>query len=400
MTATANKQKRMKQISKQTLLEQIVYLIIWILIGVAPIVSTYSAQNTLPDHTTVWKDIMQSWIIIAPFFVLFLLNNFILIPKLFLRKNYLWYTISIILTLFILFKVVPESVLFYQLSENRQEQFMPGGDMRPHGERLPHPKDGEHSSEMRPPLPYRHPNRRQPMPPRMQPNTITFINLTIAILLIGFNLTIKLFIKSLRDEEVMKDLEHQKLESELQYLKYQLNPHFFMNTLNNIHALIDIDSRKAKTSIIELSKLMRYVLYESNKDYIELTKEITFLQNYIELMRLRFTESLNIQTDFPLIVPEVKIPPLLLISLLENAFKHGVSYREASFIHICLKIDDGSLIFKCSNSKHRTKKDEHHGVGLENVKKRLQLLFGNNYTYTINGNENEYNVSLNIPLNT
>ena len=390
----------MKQISKQTLLEQIVYLIIWIFIGVAPIVSTYSAQNTLPDHTTVWKDIMQSWIIIAPFFVLFLLNNFILIPKLFLRKNYLWYTISIILTLFILFKVVPESVLFYQLSENRQEQFMPGGDMRPHGERLPHPKDGEHSSEMRPPLPYRHPNRRQPMPPRMQPNTITFINLTIAILLIGFNLTIKLFIKSLRDEEVMKDLEHQKLESELQYLKYQLNPHFFMNTLNNIHALIDIDSRKAKTSIIELSKLMRYVLYESNKDYIELTKEITFLQNYIELMRLRFTESLNIQTDFPLIVPEVKIPPLLLISLLENAFKHGVSYREASFIHICLKIDDGSLIFKCSNSKHRTKKDEHHGVGLENVKKRLQLLFGNNYTYTVNENENEYNISLNIPLNT
>lgn len=390
----------MKQISKQTLLEQIVYLIIWIFIGVAPIVSTYSAQNTLPDHTTLWKDIMQSWIIIAPFFVLFLLNNFILIPKLFLRKNYLWYTISIILTLFILFKVVPESVLFYQLSENRQEQFMPGGDMRPHGERLPHPKDGEHSSEMRPPLPYRHPNRRQPMPPRMQPNTITFINLTIAILLIGFNLTIKLFIKSLRDEEILKDLEHQKLESELQYLKYQLNPHFFMNTLNNIHALIDIDSRKAKTSIIELSKLMRYVLYESNKDYIELTKEITFLQNYIELMRLRFTESLNIQTDFPLIVPEVKIPPLLLISLLENAFKHGVSYREASFIHICLKIDDGSLIFKCSNSKHRTKKDEHHGVGLENVKKRLQLLFGNNYTYTINENENEYNVSLNIPLNT
>ena len=390
----------MKQISKQTLLEQIVYLIIWIFIGVAPIVSTYSAQNTLPDHTTVWKDIMQSWIIIAPFFVLFLLNNFILIPKLFLRKNYLWYTISIILTLFILFKVVPESVLFYQLSENRQEQFMPGGDMRPHGERLPHPKDGEHSSEMRPPLPYRHPNRRQPMPPRMQPNTITFINLTIAILLIGFNLTIKLFIKSLRDEEVMKDLEHQKLESELQYQNYQLNPHFFMNTLNNIHALIDIDSRKAKTSIIELSKLMRYVLYESNKDYIELTKEIIFLQNYIELMRLRFTESLNIQTDFPLIVPEVKIPPLLLISLLENAFKHGVSYREASFIHICLKIDDGSLIFKCSNSKHRTKKDEHHGVGLENVKKRLQLLFGNNYTYTVNENENEYNVSLNIPLNT
>lgn len=396
----------MKSISKQVLFEQIVYLIIWILIGSAPIAAAYSAQSSMPDHAEVWKDIVQSWIIIAPFFVLFAINNFILIPKLFLRKNYLWYTICITFTLFILFKVVPESILFYQMSGNRQEIFMTNEDMNPHGDRHPRPEEGEHNPNMRPPLPDkpgrpdRHPKHRQPILPHLQPNVITFINLTIAILLIGFNLTIKLFIKSLQDEESLKDLEHQKLASELQYLKYQLNPHFFMNTLNNIHALIDIDSQKAKTSVIELSKLMRYVLYESNKEYIELIKEITFLQNYIELMRLRFTEKLDIQTDFPLIIPEVKIPPLLLISLLENAFKHGVSYREKSFIHINLKIDGENLIFGCSNSKHNIKKDRHHGVGLENVKKRLKLLFGNNYTYTVNENENVYNVSLNIPLNT
>lgn len=135
---------------------------------------------------------------------------------------------------------------------------------------------------------------------------------------------------------MLKELEHQHLESELKYLKYQLNPHFFMNTLNNIHALVDIDSEKAKKTIIELSKLMRYVLYEANKSQISLKYEIQFLENYIALMKLRYTEHLDIQTEFPLIVPHVQIPPLLFISLLENAFKHGVSYRESSYIHVLL----------------------------------------------------------------
>ena len=104
----------MKSISKQALFEQIVYLIIWILIGSAPIVGAYSSQGSSPDHAEIWKDIIQSWIIIGPFFALFLLNNFVLIPKLFLRKNYLLYTICIVSTLFVLFKIVPECVLFYQ----------------------------------------------------------------------------------------------------------------------------------------------------------------------------------------------------------------------------------------------------------------------------------------------
>lgn len=158
------------------------------------------------------------------------------------------------------------------------------------------------------------------------------IHITVAILLVGFNLTIRFFLKSLHDDEMLKELEHQHLESELQYLKYQLNPHFFMNTLNNIHALVDIDAEKAKKTIIELSKLMRYVLYEANNSQISLEREIQFLENYIALMQLRYTEKLRIQTDFPLIVPRVQIPPLLFISLLENAFKHG-GKLPGGFIH-------------------------------------------------------------------
>ena len=136
------------------------------------------------------------------------------------------------------------------------------------------------------------------------------------------------FLKSLRDDEMLKDLERQRLESELQYLKYQLNPHFFMNTLNNIYALVDLNTEQAKKTIIELSKLMRYVLYEANKNQISLEHEIQFLENYIALMKLRYIDNLNIRTEFPVVVPCVQIPPLLFISLLENAFKHGVSYQD------------------------------------------------------------------------
>ena len=213
-------------------------------------------------------------------------------------------------------------------------------------------------------------------------------------MLVGFNLTIRFFLKSLHDEEMLKELEHQHLESELQYLKYQLNPHFFMNTLNNIHALVDIDSEKAKRTIIELSKLMRYVLYEANKSQISLEREIQFLENYIALMKLRYTERLTICTDFPIIVPRVQIPPLLFISLLENAFKHGVSYREDSFIDVRIAQVDEGILFACKNSKHACTHDTYHGIGIENIKKRLHLLYGNNYTFTTTEDDTSYHVLL------
>lgn len=239
--------------------------------------------------------------------------------------------------------------------------------------------------------------RKMILPVRPIHPPFLLIHITVAILLVGFNLTIRFFLKSLHDDEMLKELEHQHLESELQYLKYQLNPHFFMNTLNNIHALVDIDAEKAKKTIIELSKLMRYVLYEANNSQISLEREIQFLENYIALMQLRYTEKLRIQTDFPLIVPRVQIPPLLFISLLENAFKHGVSYREDSYIEVRIAQVDEGILFACKNSKHACTQDTHHGIGIENIKKRLHLLYGTNYTFTITEDEVSYHVLLIIP---
>ena len=281
----------------------------WILILGTPLIGLLLDDEHPLEMSQIGKEITDTWLMVLPFFLLFIVHNYVLIPYLLLKKYYTRYVLSLIFVIGILFLYLPGCIqvfhphpLFHQeqefaVTDSMYEQMYP--------QVLPHA----------PPV-------VKELPPVHPP--FLLIHIIIAILLVGFNLTIRFFLKSLHDDEMLKELEHQHLESELKYLKYQLNPHFFMNTLNNIHALVDIDSEKAKKTIIELSKLMRYVLYEANKSQISLKYEIQFLENYIALMKLRYTEHLDIQTEFPLIVPHVQIPPLLFISLLENAFKHGV----------------------------------------------------------------------------
>lgn len=133
------------------------------------------------------------------------------------------------------------------------------------------------------------------------------------------NLGVMLFFKSNKDEAELQLLEKQNLQQQLEYLKYQINPHFFMNTLNNIHALVDIDPEEAKTTIVELSKMMRYILYEGNKPIIPLQREIQFLENYITLMKLRYTNKVKITLNIEKNIPDYGVPPLMLITFVENA---------------------------------------------------------------------------------
>ena len=224
------------------------------------------------------------------------------------------------------------------------------------------------------------------------------VSLIILILMMGMNVGVKLFFRQRGDRQKMEDLEKQNLEQQLEYLKYQINPHFFMNTLNNIHALVDIDSEKAKQTILELSKMMRFVLYEGNKQGVPLDREIAFLQNYITLMKLRYTDKVRITVDTPASMPNKEVPPLMFITFVENAFKHGVSYRQESFIEVKIETKEDHLVFSCRNSKIPKEDDKHGGVGLTNVKQRLDLIYGDRYTLDINDEQNTYTVKLTIPL--
>lgn len=161
-------------------------------------------------------------------------------------------------------------------------------------------------------------------------------SLFILTLMFGVNLGVKIYFRSEDTSRELMLLQQEKLSNQLKYLKAQINPHFFMNTLNNIHALVDIDPGRAQSSIILLSRMMRYVVYESESTSIPLQKEVELLSNYITLMRLRFTSRVHLTVDMQ---PKMQgeVPPLLFIMFVENAFKHGVSYQRDTHIHILME---------------------------------------------------------------
>ena len=220
-----------------------------------------------------------------------------------------------------------------------------------------------------------------------------------SVLLVGFSLGLAVFNRLEMNEKKRKELEKQKLDSELAFLKNQVSPHFFFNTLNNIYSLIGMDTNMAQESVLKLSKLMRYLLYESEVGRTLLSHEIDFMKNYIDLMKLRLSSRVELKVDFPEEFQDIHIPPLLFIPFIENAFKHGVSYSSQSFIHIRMEALDNGLRFECVNSLGDSSSPDdgqHSGIGLENVQKRLRLLFPDHYQLDVVNEGKEFRVGLTI----
>lgn len=197
---------------------------------------------------------------------------------------------------------------------------------------------------------------------------------------IGVAIAIQATNRLTKEEQKSKTAENERLQSELIYLKYQLQPHFFFNTLNNIYALIDAAPDKAKDTVLKLSKLMRYILYKSDEHVVLLSEEISFLQSYIDLMRIRYGSHVKIEVSVQASSEMLKIPPLLVVPLIENAFKHGVDATKPSFIHIEILSNKKEIKISIRNSYFpKTETDKSgSGIGLDNLKKRLELLFGIN----------------------
>jgi LytS/YehU family sensor histidine kinase len=216
--------------------------------------------------------------------------------------------------------------------------------------------------------------------------------------MVGFDAGLQISMRWANLEQEKVNLKKESVENQLAFLKNQISPHFFMNTLNNIHALVDIDSEESKKAIIKLSNLMRHLLYDSEGKNTLISKEINFIKSYVELMKLRFSNKVKINIKIPSEIPNKTIPPLLFTSLLENAFKHGISYNKDSFINILMNFNEDQLQFSIENSNHPKKDGNASGIGIENTKKRLSLLFKENFYFNISENKNTYKVNLNIPL--
>lgn len=223
--------------------------------------------------------------------------------------------------------------------------------------------------------------------------------LSIVVLFIGgiSTLSKRHFRKEKEQEEILKE----KMRSELAFLRTQINPHFFFNTMNGIYSLIGSDQDLAKENVHHLSKMMRYVLYGSNKEKVTVNEEIEFLTNFIQLMEMRTHSSTEVSFKIAQnINTEGQIAPLLLIPFVENAFKHGVSYSEPSLIDIKLGQEDDNLTLSVSNHVRDKKAMEAEGgVGLANVNKRLELIYEDNeYQLIIELENGMHIVELSIPI--
>ena len=243
------------------------------------------------------------------------------------------------------------------------------------------------------------------MPPRPAPDVteVTFFLLRNAMmyaLVAGLSVAIRITARWYEQESTRKELERVRVEAELKNLKSQLNPHFLFNTLNNIYTLILLSPDRAQCAVHDLSKLLRYVLYESNLPAVPIEKEMDFVRNYVELMRIRLPESTDLKIAIDVQEAGLPIAPLLFISLIENAFKHGVSHSGASYIWINLQESKGSVRCDIENSYFPKDSADRSGsgIGLTNLRKRLELIYPEKYTFSAQREGTSYHVKLNLQI--
>lgn len=313
--------------------------------------------------------------------LIFYTNYLFLVPVLFFqKKRYRYYIAALVLYLcfFFISDFANEKVFNYISKDGNSEQFIKPPDQigRP----------GQ------PP--------REVMKPRLIVPQAHLIGYTSSALFMVFlSLGLRVLERQSKIEKMQEEMEREKLNSELAFLKNQISPHFFFNTLNNIYSLIGINAEDSQKAVLKLSKLMRYLLYESEHGDTILSQEIDFMKNYIDLMKLRMSEKVSLTVDFPEDTDDISIPPLLFIPFIENAFKHGITTRGRSFINISLSYTPDVIIFKCSNSIARKEPEEKQsGLGLGNVKKRLSLLFPGKHDLAIDKHDDEFRVLLTIKL--
>lgn len=362
--------------------ERITLILIWTGIFLMP----FYYNRVLGE--VVWSKVYSDWIKTFTILVIFLLNTQLFIPKLLFPKKYALYGIFVFIV----------TAAFITLSLWIQQNFIDLYDI------------GMPPMEIGPNMPPMEFSTGMPLPQGFQPNEeqiqtgiygVILEYIILSILVIAAGAAYKMLIKWIKEENLRKELEKEQLTTELALLRHQINPHFLMNTLNNIHAMIDLDNEQAKDSVIRLSHLMRYLLYDSSHAKVKLSKETEFIRNYIELMKIRYPKNVKIQVDIPENLADTEIPPLLFVSFLENALKHGVSSQSSSWVKFSLTVNNEQLQCEISNSRHPAKaagQKKYSGIGLTNIKKTLELLYKNDYHLDIIEEEKSYQVTLKIPL--
>lgn len=342
--------------NRNHLILNIAQVLIWAFAMLLPAAMTWLISGDSHRFSfTFWP----SFYMMLPICLVYLVNYFLLVPRFLFRKRIVWFIVLNVVVLVLL----------------NAPSFFPRGEI---------------------PEPFReHLQRRDILAFRI-PTLISaaFFQLVFIFLAIG----VRSIIRSNDIQLQLQEERRKTTEAELTWLKNQLNPHFLFNTLNNISSLTQIDPDKAQDSIGQLSDTLRYALYGTAADKVPLAGEVEFMDNYIHLMQLRCNDRTEVQTDWELPQGEVKIAPLLFISLIENAFKHGINARMDSFVHVRLRPVAKDLVFESENSVFEKSGEDHigSGIGIENLKRRLELIYPDAYTYEQDERDGVYSVRLTL----
>ncbi len=338
-------------------IELYIILLIFIILFVLPVLFTRV------NGEISWRYVLKLWQDLLLLIPIFVINHWFLAPKLMLRRRFFGYLISI----FGIIAISSFSYYYYDEVIN------------------PKPRKIEIVQVKNPnPAP-------TPIPPYAH-------LLMYSLLIVGVD-TGLLFSKKWNENEEKKHLlEKENAEMQLDLLRNQISPHFFMNTLNNIHALIEYDKEIAKNSVVKLSQLMRVLLYENEK--YTLQNEIKFIKDYLDLMKIRVNENVEIKFEYPEVIPELNLPPLLFISFVENSFKHGIMAMGNSFIYIKFELENNLLNVLITNGKTNNSINKIVGgkIGMNNSKKRFDLIYNKDYSYVVNETETTYEVNVKVPL--
>lgn len=334
------------------------HLLVWFVLFSMPYLLSYGQGQDLS------RVVAHFWIPMIFYGIVFYLNYFLLIDKLLFTKKTVQFVLLniVIITAFILLKEWIEDIFFQDIIRKPSEE-----------------------------------NRSEGPPLKM----VLYIQTLSYMAPLFLSIAMKTTKRWIKTEAEQKESANIKLQSELQHLHYQLQPHFFFNSLNNIYSLVDISPEQAKKSIHSLSKLMRYMLYETNMEKVSLSKEIDFMKKYIDLMKLRVSDKTVVKYHFPSEETGIQIAPLLFISLIENAFKHGVSASKESCIEINMTANDNAISFEIKNNNFPKKHDDKSGsgIGLQNLEKRLDLLYSHKHRFTTNVQGDNFIAHLEIETN-
>lgn len=359
-------------------LESFVYVIIWMLIFILPFYFEYN--KTCDIELVDWQIITRQWLLLLPLFLLFLFHNSI-ICKYLVERRYFSYSIFLFILLVIM------GIVSITLAAV-QEATMAG---------LSYLEIDYHELLNKHLIPdiIHHPI-----------NSIQSIanNLIVYILVVGFNTAIRLAGLWFSQEQQKNEVKREKLEMEIDFLKHQVSPQFFMNTLNNIYSLIDFDKDKAKGALIKFNRIMKYLLYESGNNKTTLKKEKVFLESYFDIMKIRYAKHIEIDFEAVDCHLEKVIPSLMYVNFIENAFKYGIDEEKDSFVKCKLENNNNYLIFTCSNTihdeeeKNENLKMNHQFKGIEATRKRMEIVFKNDFELKTSAENGIFQVKLTITL--